>query len=231
MTQAADEALKRLCYVEAELLIQQDALAPGQVDVASIFAEHHVGLVRLALIMVGDQATAEDVVQEAFARTHAGRARLRDADRALAYVRSAVLNGCRSVLRRRATVFRRAVPYEPPVWSAESAAMLGEERREVLLALHGLPRRQREELMLRYQGVCGAPVSRPGVKRTFPRSGAGKMHRRQGDSSCASSVASAVSSRCTICEFRDRRSVWARAATWSWTSSGSRRVIRIMTPL
>ncbi|MEU8356323.1 sigma-70 family RNA polymerase sigma factor [Nonomuraea sp. NPDC048882] len=150
MTQAADEALRRLCYVEAELLIQQDARTARQVDVAAIFAEQHVGLVRLALIMVGDQATAEDVVQEAFARTHAGRARLRDADRALAYVRSAVLNGCRSVLRRRATVFRRAVPYEPPVWSAESAAMLGEERREVLLALHGLPRRQREALTLRY---------------------------------------------------------------------------------
>ncbi|MFC5823024.1 sigma-70 family RNA polymerase sigma factor [Nonomuraea insulae] len=136
--------------MEVELLTQQEDLARRRVDVASIFAEHHVGLVRLALIMVGDQATAEDVVQEAFERTHAGRARLRDADKALAYVRSAVLNGCRSVLRRRSTVFRRVVPYEPPVWSAESAAMLGEERREVLLALRRLPRRQREALTLRY---------------------------------------------------------------------------------
>lgn len=102
--------------MEVELLTQQAALARQRVEVASIFADHHVGLVRLALIMVGDQATAEDVVQEAFARTHAGRGRLRDADKALAYVRSAVLNGCRSVLRRRATVFRRAVPYVSP-WS------------------------------------------------------------------------------------------------------------------
>ncbi len=120
------------------------------VDVAMLFAEHHIGLVRLALIMVGDQATAEDVVQEAFARTHAGRGRLRDPSRALVYVRSAVLNGCRSVLRRRATVFRRAVPYDPPVWSAESAAMVTEERRELLVALQKLPRRQREALTLRY---------------------------------------------------------------------------------
>jgi RNA polymerase sigma-70 factor (sigma-E family) len=118
--------------------------------VASIFAEHHVGLVRLALIMVGDRATAEDVVQEAFARAHAGRGRLRDADKALAYVRSAVLNGCRSVLRRRAVRVRRAVPYEPPVWSAENAALMGEERREVMVALRMLPRRQREALTLRY---------------------------------------------------------------------------------
>ncbi|QYC45793.1 RNA polymerase sigma factor [Nonomuraea coxensis DSM 45129] len=76
--------------MEVELLTQQEALARQRVDVASIFAEHHVGLVRLALIMVGDRATAEDVVQEAFTRTHAGRGRLRDADKALAYVRSAV---------------------------------------------------------------------------------------------------------------------------------------------
>jgi RNA polymerase sigma-70 factor (sigma-E family) len=136
--------------VEVELLSRGKALMREQVDVAVIFAEHHVGLVRLALIMVGDQATAEDVVQEAFARTHAGRGRLRDPGRALVYVRSAVLNGCRSVLRRRATVFRRAVPYEPPVWSAESAAMVTEERRELLVALRKLPRRQREALTLRY---------------------------------------------------------------------------------
>ncbi|WP_328807561.1 SigE family RNA polymerase sigma factor [Nonomuraea antri] len=136
--------------MEAELLSLSETRERQRVDVAAIFADHHVGLVRLALLMVGDQPTAEDVVQEAFARTHAGRARLRDADKALAYVRSAVLNGCRSVLRRRATVFRKAVPYDPPVWSAESAALMSEERREVLLAVRQLPRRQREALTLRY---------------------------------------------------------------------------------
>ncbi|WP_276206404.1 SigE family RNA polymerase sigma factor [Thermoactinospora rubra] len=132
--------------MEAELLLFRDA----PVDVASIFAAHHLGLVRLALLMVGDLATAEDVVQEAFARTHAGRGRLRDPASVLAYIRSAVLNQCRSVLRRRATVFRKALPYDPPVWSAESSVLLGEERREVLLALRDLPRRQREALVLRY---------------------------------------------------------------------------------
>lgn len=136
--------------MEVELLTQHEALARQRVDVASIFAEHHVGLVRLALLMVGDQASAEDIVQEAFERTHAGRSRIRDADKALAYVRSSVLNGCRSTLRRRARGFRRAAPYEPPAGSAESAALVGEERREVLLALRALPRRQREALTLRY---------------------------------------------------------------------------------
>jgi RNA polymerase sigma-70 factor (sigma-E family) len=148
--EAAEDATARLCDVEVELLSRGEPFAEDPVDVAAIFTAHQLGLVRLALVMVGDQATAEDVVQEAFARTHAGRRRLRDPDKALTYVRSAVLNGCRSVLRRRATVFRRVLPYEPPVWSAESAALVGEERGEVLAALHGLPRRQREALVLRY---------------------------------------------------------------------------------
>ncbi|GII81528.1 RNA polymerase sigma24 factor [Sphaerisporangium rufum] len=120
------------------------------VDLAALFADHHLGLVRLAFLLLGDRAGAEDVVQEAFERTHARRLRIREPDRALAYVRSCVLNGCRSTLRRRAVSLRRPVPYEPPVWSAESAAILGEERREVLLALDGLPARQREALVLRY---------------------------------------------------------------------------------
>ncbi|WP_326826428.1 SigE family RNA polymerase sigma factor [Streptosporangium sp. NBC_01756] len=135
---------------EIELLSHGEPLARDRIDVAALFADHHLGLVRLALLMVGDQATAEDVVQEAFTRTHAGRHRLRDPGRALTYIRSAVLNGSRSVLRRRAVAFRRPVPYEPPVWSAEHAALLGEERREVLVALRALPGRQREALTLRY---------------------------------------------------------------------------------
>ncbi|MFC6079646.1 RNA polymerase sigma factor [Sphaerisporangium aureirubrum] len=136
--------------MEVELVSARDPLIGERVDVAAIFSAHHLGLVRLALIMVGDRATAEDVVQEAFTRTHEGRARLRDPDRALAYVRSAVLNGCRSVLRRRAAVLRRGVPHEAPVWSAENAALAGEEHREVLVALQSLPPRQREALTLRY---------------------------------------------------------------------------------
>jgi RNA polymerase sigma factor, sigma-70 family len=136
--------------MRVELAATDEPVASEQVDVAEIFAAHHVGLVRLALMLVGDRPTAEDVVQEAFERTHAGRRRLRDPAKGLAYVRSAVLNGCRSVLRKRAFAFRRGVPYEPPIWSAESTVLIAEERREVLAALQRLPRRQREALILRY---------------------------------------------------------------------------------
>jgi len=39
-------------------------------SVTELFTEHHLGLVRLALLMVGDLATAEDVVQDAFEQLH-----------------------------------------------------------------------------------------------------------------------------------------------------------------
>jgi DNA-directed RNA polymerase specialized sigma24 family protein len=47
---------------------QPDPLAAGAV-VDDLFRLHALGLVRFALMLVGDQATAEDVVQEAFLGT------------------------------------------------------------------------------------------------------------------------------------------------------------------
>jgi RNA polymerase sigma-70 factor (sigma-E family) len=116
----------------------------------TLYREHQVGLIRLAVMLVGDEATAEDVVQDVFVRLQRKAPGLHDETKLLAYIRSAVLNGCRSTLRRRKVVRRHAESYEPPAWSAESAVMLSEDRREVMEALHRLPRRQREVLVLRY---------------------------------------------------------------------------------
>ena len=122
-------------------------------DVTLIFRQHHTDLVRLALLLVGDRACAEDVVQDVFTRLCARRPVL-DQDRALAYIRTAVLNGCRSVLRRRTLTRRivttRAVPWPGTQESAEDSAILAEDRRRVLAALAGLPRRRREVLVLRF---------------------------------------------------------------------------------
>ena len=68
---------------------------------AALFREHHGELVRLALLMVGDVATAEDVVQDVYASLHSRWSHIAARDAVLPYVRAAVLNGCRSVLRRR----------------------------------------------------------------------------------------------------------------------------------
>jgi RNA polymerase sigma-70 factor (sigma-E family) len=118
--------------------------------ISDLYQAYALGLVRTALLIVGDKATAEDVVQDAFSGLHRGRHRLRDPDNALPYLRASVLNGCRSVLRarRRAQLIR--MPREVPVWSAESAMLAREERRAVLAAVARLPGRQREVLVLRY---------------------------------------------------------------------------------
>jgi RNA polymerase sigma factor (sigma-70 family) len=96
--------------------------------VAALYQAHSPGLVRLAYVMLGNRASAEDVVQEAFYGLYRRWDRLPDTDRALRYVRSAVLNGCRTVLRRRPARDIEAV-HHPPEISAEAAALTGEERR------------------------------------------------------------------------------------------------------
>ncbi len=118
--------------------------------VAELFLAHRLGLVRLAFLLVGDQETAEDVVQDAFAALQRRWSRLADHDRMLPYLRVAVVNGCRMVHRRRVVVGRFTGDRETPFWSAEAATLLGETRREVLVAVRALPRRQREAVVLRY---------------------------------------------------------------------------------
>jgi RNA polymerase sigma factor (sigma-70 family) len=119
--------------------------------VAELYRAHALRLTRMALLLVGGQPSAEDVVQDAFLGLFRGLSRLDDPNRAVAYLRISVLNGCRSVLRahRRARL-RRTATDDPAVWSAESAVVAGEVRREVLRAVAQLPRRQREELVLRH---------------------------------------------------------------------------------
>jgi RNA polymerase sigma-70 factor (sigma-E family) len=116
----------------------------------AVYREHAIGLTRFALMLVGDQSTAEDVVQEAFLALYRGWHRLREPGNVVGYLRTAVLNGCRSVQRSRGRARLRRVPHDPPVWSAEAAAMEGEDRRAMLAAVARLPQRQREVLALRY---------------------------------------------------------------------------------
>jgi RNA polymerase sigma-70 factor (sigma-E family) len=127
------------------------AAASAEGAVEALYAEHAVGLIRLAYLMLGDRPVAEDVVQDAFCNLYQAWDRLADPARALPYVRSSVLNACRSALRR-LIVGRRVTPamYAPPVISAEAAALGLHERREVMQAVRRLPGRQREALVLRF---------------------------------------------------------------------------------
>ena len=126
--------------------------ADSAAAVATLYQNHAVGLIRLAYLMLGDRAGAEDAVQDAFCGLYRHWDRLTDQDRALAYVRTAVLNACRSALRRRASG-RRLTAYQPPTASAEAAVLGREERQEVMRAVRQLPGRQREALVLRYYHI------------------------------------------------------------------------------
>jgi RNA polymerase sigma-70 factor (sigma-E family) len=133
--------------------------------ISALFRDHHGELVRLALLMVGDLPTAEDVVQDVYTSLHQRWSKVGTAESPLPYVRAAVLNGCRSVLRRRgiahrAGVLHRASRPDQALASAESEVILSEDRREVLAALARLPRRRREVLVLRYYlGLSEAEIA------------------------------------------------------------------------
>jgi RNA polymerase sigma-70 factor (sigma-E family) len=147
----------RLSYMGAELTALRHGSSSGrgrtaEVDpdqaVTALYQAHASGLIRIAVVMLGDRAAAEDVVQDAFCGLYRRWSHLADPDKSLPYVRSAVLNGCRSVLRREAR--HRGIPADPPAASAEAGALIGEEHREVAAALRRLPARQREALVLRF---------------------------------------------------------------------------------
>jgi RNA polymerase sigma-70 factor (sigma-E family) len=124
----------------------------AELAVTELYQAHALGMIRLAHIMLGDRQSAEDVVQDAFCGLYRHWSSLADTASAVHYVRSSVLNNCRSVLRRRTSsrAPRGLFGQQPAVISAESAVLTGEERREVMAALRRLPSRQREALVLRF---------------------------------------------------------------------------------
>jgi RNA polymerase sigma-70 factor (sigma-E family) len=153
---------------------------------------HHAELVRLALLLVGDQPTAEDVVQDVFARLHARRAERPAGADSLPYIRAAVLNGCRSQLRRRAVARRFAgtvaqLPGQATQDSAELEMIRSQERLQVLAALAALPFRRREVLVLRYYvGLSEAEIARvlgiaPGTVKSTAARGLAALARRLGE--------------------------------------------------
>ena len=153
------------------------AAAEPPLGIEELFHHRRLSLVRLAVLLVDDLPTAEDVVQDAFTalfRRHGHR--LTSLDDPEAYLRTSVVNAARSVLRRRRTVRAHTFAPEPPVPAPEEDVLLHEEHREVLAALRTLTSRQREVLVLRYwshlteaQIAATLGLSRGAVKSTASR--------------------------------------------------------------
>ena len=114
----------------------------GGEEVARLFAAERVPMVHLATLLTGSVAIAEEVVQDAFA---AVTKRWDHLDRPGAYLRTSVVNRCKSALRRRAVEYRyrESVPKEPDYGIPEQLIELRE-------ALTCLSDRQRVVVVLRY---------------------------------------------------------------------------------
>ncbi len=127
------------------------AVADGA-GIERLYRTHRLGMVRLALLLVDDRETAEDIVQDAFAAVHRRWDSIATEEAALPYLRRCVVNGARSALRRRRTARRYPQPDESALTSdpPDQQVLLAEEHREVLAALSRLSTRQREVLVLRY---------------------------------------------------------------------------------
>ncbi|MGO8956598.1 MAG: SigE family RNA polymerase sigma factor [Streptosporangiaceae bacterium] len=130
----------------------KDELAAGWADpdpdraLTALFNERYSSLVRLAALLVGDIASAEQIVQDSFvALYHAWRRP--DSDKALFYLRQAVLARSRSTIRHRTLARRNTAKCDP---NADRHAMTSREYQAITSALRMLPVRQREVIVLRY---------------------------------------------------------------------------------
>jgi RNA polymerase sigma-70 factor (sigma-E family) len=125
------------------------AWTPDQA-VTVLHAAHYRGLVRTAALLLHRTDLAEEVVQDAFVGLHRRWGRLRDPERAVAYLRQSTVNGARSAGRRMATAQRKQPALEAGLTAVPDPAGGVAERESVLQALATLPQRQREVLVLRY---------------------------------------------------------------------------------
>jgi RNA polymerase sigma-70 factor (sigma-E family) len=148
----------------------------------ALYELHYRALVKLAALLVDDVGTCEEIVQDAFVAVH--RRRPDDPSSFPAYLRSAVLNGARGHLRRRA-VRRRPVALVPYVLGAspETGVVLRDDQHAVLAALRALPDRQRDVLMLRFwmdlseREIADALGIAPGTVKTHVRRGLESLAR------------------------------------------------------
>lgn len=120
-----------------------------------LFEQEGRSLVRLVRLFVDDRNAAEDLVQEGFIRLARSAHRIRDDAKAVAYLRSIVLNLARDHNRRGLVSLRHHLPMDPARASTEDEIVLLQEQQRVIDVLRELPHRQRDCLVLRYYEQLG----------------------------------------------------------------------------
>jgi Sigma-70 region 2 len=124
--------------------------------VTALYHAHCRSLARIAALLAGDSAKAEEILRDAFVAMHRAWWRLQDGDKALGYLRRAVVTGARS---------RSAAP---PDQHTRPRGLFGAGQpapdipgAPLVAVLSGLPARQREALVLKVlRGLARAPDRR-----------------------------------------------------------------------
>ncbi len=122
-------------------------------DLVELYSAQWHPMVRLAVLLVDDVGSAEDVVQDAFIGLYRNVRKVRDPAAAVAYLRTAVVNGARSMLRKRQTARRylsTGAVSDRLGDAADRPIIVAAENAKLIEAVQRLPRRQREVLILRY---------------------------------------------------------------------------------
>ncbi|MEM7140468.1 MAG: sigma-70 family RNA polymerase sigma factor [Actinomycetota bacterium] len=142
----------------------------------ALFRAHYTPLVRLVSGLLDDDASCEEVVQDAFA-SMIRSGRRPDPGKEPAYLRSAALNGARSRLRKRRVRRRHLEAVPDRADAAETLAVTRLQNQEILAAIRELPARQADVLLLRYQ----ADLSEAEIAETLGISpGSVKTHASRG---------------------------------------------------
>jgi RNA polymerase sigma factor (sigma-70 family) len=126
---------------------------PARAELVEVlFRRHYAALLRLGVVMLGSREAAEDAVQDAFVALHRHGRSLRDPEAAEAYLRSAVLNRCRSWVRRQVTqrAPRPLMLVHEHQQSPEDTTVGRDEVGSLVAVMRTLARRQREVLACRY---------------------------------------------------------------------------------
>jgi RNA polymerase sigma factor (sigma-70 family) len=147
-----------------------------------LYLRHAPDAVRVAYLLTGDAALAQDLGQEAFVRVAARLVHLRNPDSFGAYLRQTVVNLVRMHARRRraeraALQRAAALPVEPPVLPDVAG------RDSLRGALLRLPVRQRAAIVLRFyedlseRDAAGVLRCRPGTVASLVSRGMATLRR------------------------------------------------------